>query len=127
MTQGGATRFGQPHGNKPKPGGAGTGSWKKSETKRKVFEDIVDMSLEEYSDLIKKPQHTVFETLVIRATTNALNNKGLSVDDLMKLIDGFEPKPAQRIEQTNIPAPIPLLDLDEIKKKAKKLRGKHTA
>lgn len=107
MTQGGATRFGQPHGNKPKPGGAGTGSWKKSETKRKVFEDIVDMSLEDYSDLIKKPQHTVFETLVIRATTNALNNKGLSVDDLMKLIDGFEPKPAQRIEQVEMPVPKP--------------------
>lgn len=113
MTRGGATRFGQPHGNKPKPGGAGTGSWKKSETKRKIFEDIIDMTLEEYQELLQKPHHSVFETLAIRATTNALNNRGLQVEDLLDLINGFEPKPAQRVEQINLPLPKPFDDVDD--------------
>ena len=80
---------------------------------------------------------TIATLMYLTTISERTNNNliGITTDTAPALRDGafrdfhnqvYGP-PVQRIEQTNIPAPIPLLDLDEIKAKARALRGKHAA
>lgn len=110
MARGGDTRFGQAREN-PQVRGRGHGAWKKSETKRKIFEDIIDMSVEDYKQLVEKPSHSVFESLAIKAINKSFADKGFDVDKFLRLIDGFEPKPAQKIEVAELPEVKPFMDI----------------
>lgn len=104
--------FGQPGGNKPKPGGAGTGAWKKSETSRYQFEVIQSMQPSELEAYLLRDDLTSFQTVAARAVLNLLKNENVSIAQVQELIDTYESKPAQKVEMQELPTPTPLVHIN---------------
>lgn len=111
-----ATQFGQKDAN-PRASGV----WRKEDTPRYKLEQMITLTKAEIQLIIDDSAAPMFE----RQLADAIMHADWNI--LERTINQVYGPPVQRIEQTNIPAPIPLLDLDEIKKRAKKLRGKHAA
>jgi hypothetical protein len=106
-----ATRFGGPRGNKP----AGGNRWRKEDTPRYKLERLITLTKAEVQAIIDDTTAPLFD----RQISNALMHADWNM--LERTINQVYGPPVQRIEQRNIPAPIPLLDLDAIKAKAKML------
>lgn len=105
------TQFGGIRGNKPKPGGAGTGAWKKSETSRYQFEVIQSMQPSELEAYLLRDDLTSFQTVAARAVLNLLKNENVSIAQVQELIDTYESKPAQKVEMQELPTPTPLVHI----------------
>ena len=108
-----ATRFGGPRGNKS----AGGNRWRKEDTPRYKLERLITLTKAEVQAIIDDTTAPLFD----RQISNALMHADWNM--LERTINQVYGPPVQRIEQTDMPAPIPLLDLDEIKAKAKALRA----
>jgi hypothetical protein len=111
-----ATQFGQKDAN-PRASGV----WRKEDTPRYKLEQMITLTKAEIQLIIDDSTAPMFE----RQLADAIMHADWNI--LERTINQVYGPPVQRIEQTNIPAPIPLLDLDEIKAKARALRGRHAA
>lgn len=101
------TRFG---GVRSNPMHRGGGSWRKEETLRYKLQSIVLMPPKEIEQLWNDHHDELssIEIMIIRACQHNLSKGSeITMDDIQKLIDQIEPKPAQRIEQVEMPAPKP--------------------
>ena len=100
-----ATRFGGPRGNR----------CRREDTPRYKLERLITLTEAEIQAIIDDTTAPLFD----RQIGNALMHADWNT--LERTINQVYGPPVQRIEQTDMPAPTPLLDLDAIKAKAKML------
>ena len=105
------TRFGAKRGNKP----YGGSHWRIEDTPRYKLERLTYLTEAEIHAIVVDPGAPLFDRQIGEALMTANWNT------LERIINQVYGPPVQRIEQTDMPAPTPLLDLDEIKAKAKML------